>query len=432
MTGEGDILPRFGLSTRARWVVLLAVAGLFFGLEFPPSTGRAENFVQDLDLMVAGYESGSVIRQAALFGLGALGAVLLTRGAAPLHPRGALPWLVLSYAVLVTFSIAWSDAPFITAKRLVSLALVATAAFALTRRLALDDVGRFVLLASSAYLSIALGVELWRGEFHPFAPGYRFAGVYHPNALGTYCALLALAAATSVGRAGRRWPAVVLAATALVFLVFTRSRTSLAAAIVSLAIVAVVRARASRVAFGLVVAGWVLCGALLFAGEDLLPKLTSAFLMDRPDSNVDTLSGRTDLWSALVRHAAERPVLGYGLGAFWTVGRANEIYRDEGWAAAHAHSTYLSQLLSIGYPGLAVYLGIVVVVLRRAFRIARGMGPAFPLALVVYCVLVGFLETVDLGPTYLAFVFLWVAASFAVRDESVPTVAPADSVLAAG
>lgn len=59
-----------------------------------------------------------------------------------------------------------------------------------------------------------------------------------------------------------------------------------------------------------------------------------------------TLTGRTDVWGALVPVVYRQPLLGSGFGGFWTY-RTREVYQ-----ISEGHSGYLDVLLDLGFVGL--------------------------------------------------------------------------------
>jgi O-antigen ligase len=72
-----------------------------------------------------------------------------------------------------------------------------------------------------------------------------------------------------------------------------------------------------------------------------------------------TLTGRTDLWAYLMQRVMERPLLGFGLGGFWT--DPNEglgVYFANRWftsainpGGGNAHNGYIQILLELGFVG---------------------------------------------------------------------------------
>ena len=91
-----------------------------------------------------------------------------------------------------------------------------------------------------------------------------------------------------------------------------------------------------------------------------------------------TLTGRTGVWTAVLRRIAERPHLGYGYGAFWhdRFGPAMLIRRETHWDVPAAHNGWLEIVLQIGEVGgalVAFYFALTVgALLKRLF--ARGDG----------------------------------------------------------
>ena len=59
----------------------------------------------------------------------------------------------------------------------------------------------------------------------------------------------------------------------------------------------------------------------------------------------ETLTGRTEIWAALIPFAVTRPFLGYGIGGFWTT-------EMRSLSASSAHNGYLDTILNTGFVGL--------------------------------------------------------------------------------
>ena len=79
-----------------------------------------------------------------------------------------------------------------------------------------------------------------------------------------------------------------------------------------------------------------------------------------------TLTGRTEIWSAVLDSIAKRPLFGYGYQAFW-LGLQGESYRvilAVSWVLAQAQNGFLDVMLEMGVVGLT----IVLLVFGFAFR----------------------------------------------------------------
>jgi len=86
-----------------------------------------------------------------------------------------------------------------------------------------------------------------------------------------------------------------------------------------------------------------------------------------------TLTGRTDIWSALLESAKKRPLLGYGFAGFWTglEGESGQLYMQMQWFFTYAHSGLLEIVLQLGLVGLAAVVFTLGQALRNAMQTAR-------------------------------------------------------------
>ncbi len=89
-----------------------------------------------------------------------------------------------------------------------------------------------------------------------------------------------------------------------------------------------------------------------------------AFVTWKPDllfsvlGKDSTLTGRTEIWSAVAGSIAKRPLLGYGYQAFW-LGFKGESYRiilTVTWALGQAQNGFLDVMLELGVGGLIIVL----------------------------------------------------------------------------
>lgn len=63
----------------------------------------------------------------------------------------------------------------------------------------------------------------------------------------------------------------------------------------------------------------------------------------------ETLTGRTNIWNALIPYARKRLILGYGFGSFWTTSLRDQIN-------VSAHNGYLETILNLGIAGLLLFI----------------------------------------------------------------------------
>jgi O-antigen ligase len=76
----------------------------------------------------------------------------------------------------------------------------------------------------------------------------------------------------------------------------------------------------------------------------------------------ETLTGRTDIWAAVVPFAMEKAVLGGGIGSFWTSAARQMI-------SSEAHNGYLDALLQFGFIGLFLIAMFLLSYCRKAQRV---------------------------------------------------------------
>lgn len=409
--GPGERVPAVvtsqPLAMRAwgRWTLFVILAAAFGVMQYNPNL--LEGFARDLDDVIKESDAGNLARQASILVVGFAGAVALLKRGAPLRARGALAFMVLAYVSLFPLSATWADDPYLTLRRIVAFGMMNVAAIACVRRLRAADIVQFAILGAGAHLLVCVVVELSKGAFHPGQADYRFSGISHPNSTAASCAILVLAAISSIDASRRRWPLVLAALAGFFFLVLTRSRTSLGCVLVVAAVRFIATARAPRTIFALLVAGWLAAAAaFLVGGESAARRLEGAFLMGRGDSDVRTLTGRTALWADLMPYVARRPWLGYGAGGFWSPQHAREVSLSQRWSIGIGHSTYIDYALEFGIVGLVTYVLMMCSGCWRALRLARRTreaGYVFMLCVLSFTLLIGALETVAAAPSILSF-----------------------------
>ena len=167
----------------------------------------------------------------------------------------------------------------------------------------------------------------------------------------------------------------LIVALALVFLLFTKSKTSIAMLPITL-IVSAVLTRIHRPSIGIsLVLAVVAAFNILSIGSIYLEPVRDLLDMVLTDTS---FTGRTDIWQFALDRVAQRPITGYGFAAFW--GTTQVVYGMSGasiWAntVAHAHNAYLNLALTVGIPGsILATLWLVVLPVVDFFRSARCAG----------------------------------------------------------
>lgn len=270
--------------------------------------------------------------------------------------------LSLCVALVATASAAWSPMPGRSLR--VAILFTTTTAFGcyLAERYRFDELIRLIGWA----LAVAVGASLL---ILVAAPGYGFSYVQggfrgafaHKNFLGMYMVLSALTLTLIAKDTVRyRWVPWIGAGAAVMLLMLSRSGTGVAVLAGLCALVPLYNAlRHQR---GLRIPATIIA-VLLGAGA------LGVFLYDRAPlvailGKDPTLTGRTDLWAALIGWAWQRPWLGYGLNGFWDVqGILSGVPgADRGLGAVvrgvvvHGHNGLLDLWLDLGLLGVTIYL----------------------------------------------------------------------------
>ncbi|MFN6519448.1 MAG: O-antigen ligase family protein [Nostoc sp. CreGUA01] len=87
-----------------------------------------------------------------------------------------------------------------------------------------------------------------------------------------------------------------------------------------------------------------------------------------------TLTGRSDLWPAVVEMIQKKPLLGYGYGAFWfgsDTSGATYIQETVGWTTPSAHNGFLDLWLALGLFGVLIFLVAFLINIFRAIYLIR-------------------------------------------------------------
>jgi len=114
------------------------------------------------------------------------------------------------------------------------------------------------------------------------------------------------------------------------------------------------------------------------------------------------MTGRVDLWQYAIIDIKERPILGYGAGAFWNYDsqQARRIREAVNWdEAPHAHNAYIDYALSNGMVGLATFFVIYFVAFGRSFRLFMRGPENYRRWPITYLIFVLFYQATESGIT---------------------------------
>ncbi|HRI87316.1 MAG TPA: O-antigen ligase family protein [Candidatus Hydrogenedentes bacterium] len=404
-----------GETRRFPWFTFVFLTACFFiALHDPTRSFSIQgDYLPSGDTLEKHAADGNVKRQIGFLGAGAFGfLVMVGARRKSLQVNGTLALLVFFLLTWILLSVTWADERTLSARRLVVIATLCFGAIAVACSLTPREIMLFVLFSSMVYLVAGITSEIAIGTFTPTAERYRFSGTLHPNNQGVNCSLILLASITAL-HTEKRFKSLFIACAGLafLFLVLTKSRTSLLAFLVTFAVYSVlVYGRSRHFAYICTLATTAVLIVLFVASDAVAPALERSLLMGRTDQDISgtmSLTGRLPLWQDLIEYAAVRPFQGYGYGSFFTVEHIREISDRQGWPIAECHSVFLEVLLGLGVIGLIAYsliqfIGIAVA--ARYFRVTLDPHFAFLGGLLVLGVIGGFSESTLLVPTMQTFV----------------------------
>lgn len=343
------------------------------------------------DTFYAGGFDPVVIAKALLSGLAlsmAWNARLRCAEPQPIRTRAL--WFVLAYLALATFG-AWSRAELVPSAVLAVRVLIIAATVMLLAR----SFGREALLrawlgaqATVALLAAATGLpSLATGRLQGGLPPL------HPNEVATLCALPAVGLVWLVlqGRARAFHTLALVVLLALIWL--TGSRTSLLAAFVAMAIMAVQARRLSRPTL-IAVIGLVCALVYVVVATNVL----DAFFFRGGVQNVTTFSSRTIAWSAAFSFSDSEWVRWMGAGL-----AVKEIpVEGQYWLTQVLDSSWVSALVQAGRAGVVVLAAWTLSVLGASITERREARMAFT-GILSFLILLSFLQSglVDSAPSFI-------------------------------
>jgi exopolysaccharide production protein ExoQ len=368
-------------------------------------------------------ESGQFIRQAALTSMAAASCVGLffirkRNGFKPVL-AGNLPYLF--FILLGLCSVAWAGDPGLALRRAAEFLLFSITTFALSEMLTLSQMLTFACVASCTYLSIGVLAELLLRTFHPFSEDYRFCGTLHPNHQAWQCGMLVVSACAlyihAVGRKKLLYAGI--GAFGMVFLLLTKSRTTLGAVMLAVFVLVGLALSGKRLrrVIGLSFITLALFSFVAIFMQSTLAAIYQSQLAGRGEDSISTLTGRLPLWTLAFQFIGERPLTGYGFYAFWTPDHIRYFSDQLGWGVPESHNGFIELLLSLGIPGLLLYLTLVAKSCYVFFRSSWRTGypsAAFPVALYSFFLVVMFCDVIALDVnvvTMVVFALVWKAGS---------------------
>jgi exopolysaccharide production protein ExoQ len=273
---------------------------------------------------------------------------------------------ITALALLSIVSVLWSQDPGLTFLKSILLVSGLLFTYYLVERFTPDEQMQLMLVLGAAILvisvliSVALpqyGVDIagaWRGLFN------------HKNRLSRGALLLLPPALILPARGFQRLTRALYILLALACIGLSQSRTGwiVTAAYLGFFLSLRLFARFKKkdmVSILLVLVGCF--GYILWIVIDNFAMLTRLMGKD------PTMSGRTQIWSAILDSGLKQPLLGFGYGAFWRGqnGESLNIFLQTGFALWQGHNAFLDIWLDLGLVGLSLFLLTLVKACRDGF-----------------------------------------------------------------
>lgn len=285
-------------------------------------------------------------------------------------------WIVV-FVSYCGISIAWSDVPYVAAKRwikgignLVMVLIVLTdnnpveAMKALIRRWAYALIPLSVVLIKY-FPDLGRSYDLWTGEA-------RFSGVGDDkNALGYLCLISGVFLVSNwlevwgkkeaTDKRGDAIVSVLIFAMVCWLLSKANSATSLVVFLFGIVCLGLLGISFVRKNLGM----WLTVGGASIA---VLVSLVDVVALGSTALNRDpTLTGRTEIWNSLLG-AGTNPLIGVGYESFWFGVEAQHLWEVYWWHPTQAHNGYLEVYLNLGVIGIALLIGVFIATYRYGKR----------------------------------------------------------------
>ncbi len=284
------------------------------------------------------------------------------------------PFLILA-VLWCGLSYLWSIEPDVTLRRSVALLMTTLFGLVLAARYQWNElVVRLALVfLFTALISLVLAVLVPRlGVMQEIHQGAWRGAWLEKNSFGVRMAMgLALMMSAFAMQPKRWWLWVPAGVLCFGLVIMSTSKAALLAAIVALVGFFVIRVFRRFPVLRIpvmysVVIGLGVLGFLLTFMPDMMFDLIG---------KERTLTGRTDIWQALVLAIKEKQLLGYGYGAFWhdTNGPSYWVRFSLEWGVPTAHNGWMETWLSVGVVAVILFAIIYVVTALLALdRLYRG------------------------------------------------------------
>lgn len=316
--------------------------------------------------------------------------------------RGAWTWNVLPFFLVVflgfvTLSIAWSYYRGATALGLLITWMATLLGFSVAVSFSWPQILRALGIAFRLILGLSVLFEFAISAFvrHPVLPlwvdygrtthlpkllywsrdllfeGGKIQGIVGNSSLLAMAALVGLIVfcVQWAGRSVNRRAGVLWVTVAVANIVLTRSATITVAIVVLALVLCAVLALRTAGARG-TIAVYVALAALVVGAFAVVSRFSTAILAVLGKS--EDLTGRLDIWQAVIALAQQRPVFGWGWVSWWVpwVAPFDTLAFEAGVRQLHAHNAWLDVWLQVGLVGVLLFGLLVLSTGIRSWQLA--------------------------------------------------------------
>jgi O-antigen ligase len=229
----------------------------------------------------------------------------------------------------------------------------------------------------------------------------------HPNTLG-----LALGTATLIAQylivRGRLWKWITISLA--ITLLRTLSKTAIIAFIVAECWYLMQSSALTRKAKVQLAAASLLVVASFWG---LLNTYLAIYNNTGSGNQVETLTGRTVLWTVALSISMQKPWFGHGIYSFKSL-----IPALGPFAAVHAHNELLQQFFEYGLAGVVIVTALYSSLLRQAWRSAASELRTLTLALLIFALVRGLADTVPIGLSYPLWLIAALSTALALPQQT--------------
>lgn len=292
---------------------------------------------------------------------------------------------LLLLIMIALLSVFWSAAPEATIRRSMSLLGTTLLGAYLATRYSVEELLRLLAwalgLAVLFSLAFALAFPSYgvvTGTFGYYEGEEGWRGIYgEKNALG---AAMALGAGVffflALGRPRHHWTMWAFFGLSIGVLLLANAKTALLSFLILLILFPFYKAL--RWQYNLIVPLFVV--TILMGGTAVVWVLDNAQILLNTLGRDATLTGRTEIWPAVIESARQRPLLGYGYGGFWLGWegessklwlRTAALFGAQNIGPSHAHNGFLDLWLNLGLLGVSMFVLSLLRGFSRAVTWAR-------------------------------------------------------------